>query len=133
MGGYPQQFFMKDLKREWVDDLLKKIAFINSHPSTIDSFLLPEQKNDKDAIDRAKKAVERAFFRDNELKDYLISMIEKVNELKQNPATKEEKQLWYEIMKELKTDFDFNHDSRNKDMGWAGELIIGYMFEDVIK
>ena len=101
---------MQDLKQEWIDDLNEKIKFLVEYPSK------PEHH-----LSRS----------DEEIKQYLLSTIEKVKQLKQNPSTREDKQLWLKIIKELRSDFGFNHNSRNETMGRSGELLLEYLWRGI--
>ena len=120
---------MKDLKREWIADLREKIDFLDKHPPRVDSYLLPEERNDEVEIKKAKEAMGRKRKQNAEKKEYFLSIIKKVEQLKQNPATNEEKLLWYEIIKELETDFTVYHNGKNRDFGYIGKILLSYIFD----
>lgn len=124
---------MNNLKEEWIKDLKEKIQFINDHLPTIGSYLFPEEEKDKEKINKIKNNPNSSYnWHIKHYKEeiiYLNEMIKKVKKLKQNPKTIEEKELWLEIMNGLNSDFHFNHDSRNEDMGWAGKILLSYIFD----
>lgn len=119
---------MIDLKKEWITDLSGKIDFLAKNPPKIEYYLLPEERNNEIEIKKAKESMERRRKQNAEKKEYFLSVIRKIEQLNQNPATSEEKLLWYEVVKELGTDFSVYHDSSNRDFGRAGEKLLGYMF-----
>jgi len=119
---------IENLKKEWINDLEEKIQFIKNNPAKPEYYLLSEYKDNPDRIRCAKMVAEQHNQTDAKRIEYLVGMIAKVKSLRQNPVTDKEKLLWLELMKELNSDFRFNHDSRNQDMGWAGRMLLSYLF-----